>query len=167
MGSILNNFLNAYTLVSFITGVIAWTIGKFIFSRWFFKKEYRMFSNLRRTILIIGSTKETLEVEKKIIDKSGFFRYEYVIEDNPEKASALIDKHILVVWGYTKTKKINRFIDILRARNIPLLVYSTKEIDKEDKTMICEYSFSEIANSPLRLMNLIFNIVALLPYDKK
>jgi len=31
-----------------------------------------MFSNLRRTILIIGSTKETLEVEKKIIDKSVF-----------------------------------------------------------------------------------------------
>ena len=110
---------------------------------------------------------EKKPVEKKIIDRSGFFKCDYVAEDNPEKALVLVDKQILIVWGYTKTKKLKTFIDTLRAKNIPLLIYSVTEIDKEDMSIIRAYSFSEIANSPLRLMNLMFNIVALLPYEKR
>ena len=98
-----------------------------------------------------------------LIRDAGFFRLE-----NPSKTAQNLDrikKHSIVVVGYTHGEsEVKRVIEAVRAKSVPVIFFAEQgEIDKKDKKLLCGYSYSEIANSPLRLMNLICSIISTFP----
>lgn len=145
-------------------------IGKiftFLFSIWLVcKKDFRLIQNLKRPIMVIGSSGKDMSLIVSLIRDAGFFRVE-----EPSQTAQNIDRikqHSLVVVAYTKTEsETEKIINAVRTKSIPVIFYAApSEIDRDDGKLIQEYSYAEIANSPFRLMNLIFSILSTYNYDR-
>ncbi len=101
------------------------------------------------------------------IRDAGFFRLE-----NPSKTAQNMDrlmKHSIVIVGYTKGEfDVNKIISAARAKSLPVIFFAEQgEISEEDKKVIYGYSYAEIANSPFRVMNLIFSILSTYKFSRQ
>jgi hypothetical protein len=110
--------------------------------------------------MIINSSSKDMDLIVSLIRDAGFFRLE-----NPSKTIQNLDrlsKHSLVIVGYTIDElDVNKIISTARAKSIPVIFFAKHgEISENDKKVIFEYSYAEIANSPFRLINLIFSILS-------
>lgn len=146
-------------------------IGKiftFLFGMWLVcKKDLRLIQNLRRPIMVIGSSSKDMSFITNLIQDAGFFRIE-----SPSRTTQNIDRirrHSIVVVGYTSGEsKMDKIIGAARAKSIPVIIFAApNEINNVDKKSIYEYSYTEIANSPFRIMNLIFSILSTHKYDRE
>lgn len=130
------------------------------------KKDFMLIQNLSRPIMVIGSSSKDINLVIALIKDAGFFR----LENSSNTAQNLdrIKKHSIVVVGYTKGEsEVSRIIDAVRANSIPVIFFAEQgEISDEDKKLIYGYSYGEIANSPFRLMNLIFSILSIHKYSR-
>jgi len=131
------------------------------------KRDWRVLWNLRRPVMVIGSSGKDMELVASLIRDAGFFRFE-----SPSKTAQNLDRirgHSMVVVGYTSGEtEIGRIIQAARAKSIPVIVFAaSSEITDEDREAIQEYSYAEIANTPFRIMNLIFSILSTHKYNGK
>jgi len=129
------------------------------------EKDFRLIQNLRRPIMVIGSSSKDMDLVITLIRDAGFFRLE-----NPSKTSQNLDrikKHSMVVVAYTKDEsEVGKIIEVAKAKSIPVIFFAEQnEISDGDKKLIYGYSYGEIANSPFRLMNLIFSILSTYKYN--
>lgn len=131
------------------------------------KRDWRLFDNLKRPIMVIGSSGKDMGLVVKLIRDAGFFRLEDFVGDTAQSLDR-IKKHSIIVVGYTETEtETARIIDTARAKSIPVIFYATfNEISKSDGDLILGYSYAEVANTPFRIMNLIFSILSTYKYDK-
>ena len=117
--------------------------------------------------MVIGSSSKDMDLVITLIRDAGFFRLE-----NAAKTAQNLDrikKHSIVVIAYTKGEsEVGRIIEAARAKSIPVIFFAEQnEINSEDKKLIYGYSYGEIANSPFRLMNLIFSILSTYKYSRE
>lgn len=131
------------------------------------KKDFRLIQNLRRPIMVIGSSGKDMGLVISLINDAGFFRVE-----DPSKTTQNLDRikrHSVIVVGYTSGEsEINKVIERARAKSIPVIVYAApSEINKEDKKLLHGYSYAEMANTPFRLVNLIFSILSTYKYGRE
>ncbi len=155
------------SLWSLLCGAIG---GGAIIAAWilfFFKKERRLFKNMKRPICIIGTEANSLEHEASLIDRVGFFCI-----DRPSTDTRVVDTlndHRLVVIGYSPNS--TSFIEVfnaVKARLIPIIVFAApSQITDEDVNLIKSYSHVSICNAPTRLISDVFAIMSTYPEDLK
>lgn len=130
------------------------------------KKDFRLIQNLGRPIMIINSSGKDMDLIAAHIRDAGFFRLE-----SPSKTDQNLDrltKHSIVVVGYTEGESdVNKIISAVKAKSLPVIFFAEQgEISEEDKKAVYGYSYAEIANSPFRLMNLIFSILSTYKFNQ-
>lgn len=129
--------------------------------RSWFSRESRLFRNLKRPIMVLGSSGKDMKFETDIL--SGFFN----VKGEPSKDLRRLDtlkNHALIIASYTRGETdLNRIFTSAKNSKIPVIVYASQnDIDSQGKDMrlIRDYYLAEIANSPMRMVNLIFSILS-------
>ena len=157
------------------TQVILWFVGSFVpflgLWIWIYKRNKKLHQNLKRPIYLYEMQKDNLERVRDILAET---------ELNPQDTKtdikfldSLNGKSSVCIVGYyhtsTSDKQIKDIIDKLQNKKIPLIVYAPKSqiIDSNTYFVIQNYSYSEICNSPLRLVTLINSICQTFPYEKR
>lgn len=150
-------------LIILVVGAISGLIATVIIISFWLKRERTLVKNLKRPIMIINSAQQDMKFEAGLLRNSGFFS----IPDDPSNDLRNLDdikKYCLLILAYSKeTAVLNSAIQAARNSKIPVIVYAKHgEItsDGKDMNLIRSYYLAEIANSPLRLINLIFSILS-------
>ena len=152
-----------------ITGFIFAFVAAIIVISFWLQRERTLVANLKRPIMIISSLGKDMKFEADLLRNSGFFK----IVDEPSNDLRNLDnihKYSLLIIGYSKEGKVlSTAVQATRNFNVPIIIYANQgEIDSngEDMDLIRGYHLAEIANSPLRLMNLIFSILSIYKSNK-
>lgn len=138
---------------------------------WIYQRNKNLRNNLKRPIYLYEMKKDNLERVRDILAET---------ELNPQETKtdikfvdSLKTESSVCVVGYFHTssseKQIQHIIDKLQSKKIPLIVYAPQSqiIDPDTYSIIQNYSYSEICNSPLRLVTLINSICQTFPYEKR
>lgn len=138
---------------------------------WIYKRNKKLYKNLKRPIYLYEMEKGNLERVRDILKET---------ELNPKETKtdikfvdSLTGESSVCIVGYYKTnssdKDMKNIINKLQSKKIPLIVYSpqSQHIDPNTYLSIQDYSYSEICNSPLRIVTLINNICQTFPYEKR
>lgn len=147
------------------------------FLRHFIRKEWRLYKNLQREIMIITPSNAAgsisgkgMELEIEKLEESNLFNISKKVPDyrnfNPQ------DNHCLVILGYDKTMDgIDEILTKIKNLQIPLIVYTYGEnvtaLNPVDKIKIDNYPWALFANFKLTLLNSVFNTLATYPYGKR
>lgn len=155
------------TLLQILISLISGAIGAAAWTRFFRKKETRLFKNIQRPIGIISTADTSLQHEATLLKRVGFFNVEAPSSD--KRAVDVLDDKRLVIIGYSPNSK--EFKDAFVAamqRSIPVIVYSKpgRIDDPEDMEMLQGYSHHSICNTPLRLVSDVFALMSTYPEDK-
>lgn len=161
-------------IVAVYLGSIAITVGLFL--RWFFKKERRLYRNLKRPIMIIAPTDENnaripgkeMRMEGDLLMKNGFLKIDDTVKDY--RSFKPSNNHCLVVLGYdTKMAGLNEVLQKVNQLQLPLIVYTygknVAAISDDHKKLFDKYPWAIYANFQLTLINHIFSTLAVYPYD--
>lgn len=150
-------------LIILVAGAITGLIVAIIIISFWLKKERTLVKNLKRPIMIINSAQQDMKFEAGLLRNSGFFS----IPDDPSNDLRNLDdikRYCLLILAYSKETAIfNSAIQAARNSKVPVIIYAKQgEIlpDGNDMDLIRGYYLAEIANSPLRLINLIFSILS-------
>lgn len=177
----LNNFtlaLDIYDLLKFTFIIILFLGVLYSFLRHFIRKEWRLYKNLQRPIMIItpsdnkGSIKgKGMELEIEKLRENKLFNISEKMTDyrnfNPQ------DDYCLVILGYDKSMiGLDEILTKIKNLQIPLIVYTYGEnnitaLSADDKVKLDTYPWMLFANFSLTLMNSVFNTLATYPYGKR
>lgn len=176
------NFLSDLSLVAWLYGVIVAiffsTLAVILFLAWFFRKELRLYKNLKRPIMIITPTDskgkkiagKEMEVEIEMLKKNNLFNV-YTGSHNFQSLNPK-ENYCLIVVGYDKNMAgLDDILSKVKSLHIPLIFYTYGEnigaIDDEIKKKITQYPLHLCANFKLTLLNHIFTTLSTYPYEKK
>lgn len=156
-------------LILLFLALSAGVIGTIVVISFWLKRERRLIRNLKRPIMVFGSPENDMQFETDLLRKSKFFDIEGPHDDL--RNLQVVQDHCLLIISYSKDgDRLKSVVKKAEENNIPLVIYAKHgEInrDGEDMKMIGSYHLAEIANSPLRLMNLIFSILSIYEHDKR
>lgn len=159
------------------SAIIIFLIMLFGFLRHFIRKEWRLYKNLQRPIMIITPSNNNgaipgkgMELEIEKLRESRLFNITDKMTDyrnfDPQ------DDYCLVVLGYDKDMiGLDEVIIKIKNLQIPLIVYTYGKnegaFDPNDMAILNGYPWTFIANFKLTLINSIFNTLATYPYGKR
>lgn len=132
----------------------------------FYRKERRLYKNIKRSIGIFPTESIDMKHEKNLLDRTKLFDVHMAATD--VRAKDCITDHRLAIIGYSPESDMFRevFCDAKKEK-IPVIVYSKPgRIDKEDMELIQGYSNQSMCNTPLRLISDVFAIMSTYPEDK-
>lgn len=158
----------AYEIATAIAVAVISAVGLFI---WMMKKEVRLFLNRRRPIKIFYAKGQELNMamETKTLRESGFFNIPEDPTDSYQDCNRLTN-HGLVIVGYTPGMKgLQEILHAVKAKRIPLIVYTKVQLEKADKELLEAYPWYSLCNVPLRVVSDAFTILSTFPipkYDK-
>ncbi|MCA9730910.1 MAG: hypothetical protein H6696_14185 [Deferribacteres bacterium] len=178
----LKELLSALSLLQWTLIAICWLISNgiviFVAGKWFWRKERRLYRNLKRPIMIITPTNENngsipgtnMAYEKKLLSDNGFFRIDGDVCDY--KAFNPNNNHCIVVLGYHKEMDgIGDVLTKIKSLHIPLIIYTygknVNAITESHKKEFDRYPFILYANFHLTLINHIFTTLATYPFNFK
>lgn len=156
---------------------ISVAVSAVLFWRWFLRREFRLYRNLKRPVMVITPTDKhnvqipgkDMRIEIDLLVRNGFLKIHNGLTDyrafNPNT------RHCVVVLGYDP--KMSGMDDVLtKVKNlqIPLIVYTFGEnnaLSAEHRQKFASYPLTIFANFQLTLINHIFSTLAVYPYDKK
>ncbi|MDP3029802.1 MAG: hypothetical protein Q8O04_09970 [Deltaproteobacteria bacterium] len=165
----ITDFLNIYTLITFLITFVAASVACFGFLYFFFRKEIRLFKNRKRPIMIFKSAGEDMELETKLLRDSKLFNIPEEPTDKPQNIDR-INEHSLIIIGYSSEMSASDFDQIYSgAKNagIPVIIYSKNRIPENVFKKLRDYSWYSICQVPLRLLNDVFTILSTFPHSKK
>lgn len=154
------------TLLQILISLIGGAIGAAAWTRFFLKKETRLFKNIQRPIGIIGTSDMPLQHEAVLLKRVGFFNVETPSSDT--RAIDVLDDKRLVIIGYTpKSTQFKEVFEAAKQRAIPVIVYSgPASIEPDDMKMLQAYSHHSMCKTPLRLVSDVFALMSTYPEDK-
>lgn len=157
IGIILSFFAGAAVVVAFVNS--------------FFKREMIIFNNLKRPIKIFypsGSQTDNMEMEFKLLAKSGLFNVEKPTNDSRDTVN--ITNHSLVILGCDK--QMGNFDDVfdkVQEQKIPVLLYTfgdNEALKPEHWAKLKKYPYYSVCNSPLRLVSDVLTVLSTFPSNK-
>ena len=158
--------LDIYSYVILLIGLVIGVGACISFIYFFFKKEWRLFQNRRRPIMIFRSADQNMGVAFNLLQDTKLFKVEEPTENYQD--SIRLNKHSLVIIGYSSG--MNGFKDIVESakqKRIPIIVYAKpSDISDEDMKILNDYCYYSICNIPLRLINDVFTILSTFPNVK-
>lgn len=155
--------LNAYTLATLLIGFIGGVLSFLGFLLFFLKKEWRLYQNRKRPIMIFKSDSQNMGLETKLLRDSKIFSVDEPSENYQEIDR--LDNHSPVILGYSPGMRgFEQILQGVKSKKVPLIIYANYEtITREDAEKLKEYSYYSICNLPLRLMNDVFTILSTFP----
>jgi hypothetical protein len=146
------------------------------FARWFFRRQWRIYQNLRRRIIIIqptdsegqGMPGSDMRKEIQLLRESRLFNV--ISEPIDYHSFNPSGKHCIVVIGYKQGMAgIDNILNKIRTNHVPLIVYTygPLSVPASDKRKFDEYPYTLFANFPITLLNHIFSTVASFPYTNQ
>ncbi len=163
---------DAYALIVFLIHFALGVITCMAFLRLFFRKEIRIFKNLKRTIYLLRTGGPTLENELELLKGNGLYTVNDRVFDLNSSSNLLqtLNTFAVLVIGYsTKFNGYQSIVDHAKARDIPIVVLAgtSTEITPEHQAIFRQYNYFDMCNTPSRLLTTIFNLSIVTPHDKK
>lgn len=150
----------------------------FGFIRWFWRKQWRLYKNLKRSIMIVTPTGQAnekipsteMELERKMLKDNGFLNINDQVTDFRSFKPA--SNHCILVIGYHQDMQgLDELITKVKHLQIPVIIYTYGKnigaIADKHMRLFNSYPLILYANFQLTLMNHIFSTLASYPYDKK
>lgn len=136
---------------------------------WVYRRFSYLYKNLKRPIFLFEMERGNLARVKEVLKETQL---------NPSSPTtdiksldSLTRKNSVCIVGYkggsASDKILKDLIMRIRPLRIPLVVYTESRIFDSDLPIIQEYSYSEICNSPLRVVTLINSICQSFSYEEK
>ena len=172
LATIWNNLMTAFDIYAFLAFVFYFALGVatcYAFLRLFFRKEIRLFRNLKRKVYILKTGTATLETEREMLNKNGLFTVDdRVLDLTDTNTIQTLENFAVFVIGYSSIyANYQTIVDHAKASNIPVIVLAKPtEIIAEHMTIFQKYIYFEMCNSPARLLTIIFNLSLITPYEK-
>lgn len=164
LGTILT--LRDFALI--IVALLTLAIFTLLFTIFIFKKQIRLYKNLKRPIKIFYSKGQPLnmQVETKTLRQSGFFNIPEDPTDNYQDCHS-ISNHGLVIIGYTTGMQgLSDILDVVKAKRIPLIVYTKERLNENDRLLLESYPWYSLCNVPLRVISDAYTILSTFPLPK-
>ena len=172
--AIWNNLMTAFDIYAFLVFVLYFSLGVatcYAFLRLFFRKEIRLFKNLKRKVYLLKTGLATLETERQMLNKNGLFIVNDRVLDLMNDTATLqtLEGFAVFVIGYSDTyNNYQTIVTHAKTANIPIIVIAKPaEITVAHMAIFQEYIYFEMCNSPARLLTIIFNLSLITPYEKK
>lgn len=154
-------------------GIIFITLVVFtlLFTLFIFKKQIRLYRNLKRPIKVFYAKGQTLnmQVETRTLRESGFFNIPEEPTDNYQDCHSISD-HGLIIIGYTPGMEgLEDILDVIKTKRIPLIVYTKERLNEADRLLLESYPWYSLCNVPLRVISDAYTILSTFPlpkYDK-
>ncbi len=143
-------------------------IGFLIWTNFFYKKEKRLFRNLKREVHFIKfeGSQHDLETETRLIKENGFFKVENEIKQYSENLISSIEQKAAIVVSYSPTfTGYQKLIDFLQPKKIPLVILAKSDprITSEHTAIFDQYPYHQVCNGTSRLLTSLFSICAITP----
>jgi len=155
------------SLLQLIWPLVGGMLGAFALFKFFHKKERRLFKNIQRPIIVIGTEDKPMTHEFQLLRRVGFFNVKHHASES--RAADLMNGNRLIIIGYSPNSQT--FKDIFNAakqKEIPVIVYAgPTRITSEDMDLLQSYSHHSMCNTPLRLISDVFALMGTYPEDDK
>jgi len=138
------------------------------FTFFIFRKQWRQHKNLKRPLKIFYAKGQSLnmQVETRTLRDSGFFNIPDDPTDNYQDCHDISD-HGLVIVGYTPGMQgLKDILDVVKAKRIPLIVYTKERLNDADKALLESYPWYSLCNVPLRVISDAYTILSIFPLPK-
>ena len=154
------------SLAQVIWPLIGGLIGAFAWSKFFRKKERRLFTNIKRPIGMVATEDMPMAHEAELLRRVGFFDVGTPASDG--RSTDLMNGYRLVVIGYTPgSSAFKEAFTAAKQREIPVIVYAgPTRISNDDMALLQSYSHHSMCNTPLRLISDVFAVMSTYPEDK-
>ncbi len=164
--------LDIYALFTFLFYFSIGTITCFVFLRFFFKKEIRMFRNLKRKVYLLKTNQDALETEMEMLNKNGLFskvERVYDISAGLDQLQTFEDFAIYVAEYSGSYEFYPDLVATAKVKKIPLIILAKPEnrISSEHMSKFQQHIYFEMCNSSARLLTLLLNLALVSPYDKR
>lgn len=138
-------------------------VGLIIWAIFFYRKERRLFRNIRRPILVVGTADKPMDHEANLLKQVGLFNIQRGAAD--ARARDMIGNHRLVIVGYSRDSEVfERTFKASATHQVPVIVFANQgDISDEDMTLIQDYTYQSICNTPLRLVSDVFALMSTFP----
>jgi len=158
------SFLSNLQFLWFLIGA---TTTAILFLSFIYKKEQRLFNNLKRPVAIIVSDEDSMSQEDELLRRVQFFNI-HLLRDTRRSIDLINSHYRLVILRYQKgSENFWSTFNSLSGKQIPVIVFSKPgEIDSSDIKKIQEYSLYTLCNTPLRLISDVFAIMSTYQEDK-
>lgn len=156
--------------IRFLSGIAITLIGFYIF---IFKKEIRLSRNLKKEIYFLKTDpSQYLDTEIERLKANKLFNVHQTAIDISKNIRNLETKdNAFLVLAYNNrysSVKYEKVLEYSFNKKIPLICYSKEDItNKIHKKMFKDHPYTDICNTPTRLISTIFNIAAVTPNEKK
>lgn len=147
------------------------TVFGILFLRFVFRKEYRLYKNLKRKIAVIvpdgASDDEKMDYEMKLLKRAGYFCIEEPCLFN---AIEWDRDYGMVVLGYKtgNADALKKVVDRIGGE-FPLMIYTYGDygaLGAEEKKILKDNLLYIVANIPLNFVNGVFTTLAVYKYGK-
>lgn len=136
---------------------------------WAYKRSRTLHKNLKRPIFLFEMAKDNLLRVNEVLKETQL--HPLSPSTNITSLDSLTNKHSVCVVGYQdgdhSADILRAIISRIRSYHTPLIIYSEVKIPDTVTSVIRGYSYSEICNSPLRVVTLINSICQTFPYEKR
>ncbi len=152
--------------------LIIGSILVFSFLKWYFRKEFKIYKNLKRSIYIFTFGSDNFNDTELLIKKSCLFHCPSFINNSNEisidRVLQEFDNFSLFILGYDESISIGiyqKIISSAQERKIPVIVFTkdNRRITPEHKAIFDRYNFFEMCNTNLRLLSLLYTLCVVLP----
>lgn len=142
--------------------------GFAIWSKFFFKKERRLFNNLKRKVYFIKIKNAELNLEKeaKLISENGMFKTDATVREYAAGyIETISEKAVLVISYAPDFTNYDSLINSAKAKNTPVIIFakSGKITNQQHMQTFEDYPYLQICNGTSRLLSSLFNICATTP----
>ncbi|MDO8265549.1 MAG: hypothetical protein Q7T41_01245 [Candidatus Saccharibacteria bacterium] len=126
----------------------------------------RFTTNVARQISVISTEKQPMEHEVELLSRVGYFKNVKHIASDTRNINLLRETTLIVV-GYTENSKMYKAVLKYAFDNtLPIIVFASKDMNKDDFNEIKNYSFGSICNTDLRLVSDVFSVMSTFPESK-
>jgi len=168
------NILSVFDTYSYLTLFICFILGAitlYSFVYFFFRKEIRLFKNLKRKIYLLRTGAGDLQTERELFLANGLFDVYTNVIDLKEGVKLLqtLKSYSVFVIGYSKGYPFYKeILDHSVPKKIPVIVIAKPgEIIPEHMTIFQKYVYFEMCNTSARLLTTVFNLSLITPYKKR
>lgn len=157
--------------------IVSHAIGYLVFAKWVLCKQWKLYKNLKRPVIILTPISEDrapivggeMKNEISLLKSSGLLNISSA--DTNYQAFDPTGRHCVVVLGYMPGMAgLEDMMTRMKNNHVPLVVYTygkNTAVQGRDKELFDQYPYVLYANFPLTLLNHIFSTVASYPYDRK
>lgn len=170
--AIIGNIFTVYQVGVLAFYAVVVTLAFIGFLVFIFKKQQRLFRNIKKPLLFINLSDENngLQLEAEILRRSGFFNEPELSADYRTADTVDLAKYSLVVIAVNDGADASNFqalyskVGLLRK---PVVIYTLGNRNSSfigaNNSVIKGYAFHTLSTTPLRLVSDIFSILSTFP----